>query len=105
MVTLSEIEAFFVVLLAICSAIVTVGGAINLIANWRKQSRVQRHDEEIKDHEKRIRSLEDKTKEQDSFIKVLCTSILALVSHEINGNSLDKLKDAQKELQDFLINK
>lgn len=105
MVTLSEIESFFVVLLAICSAIITVGGAINLIANWKKQSRVERHDKEIKDHEQRIRSLEDKTKEQDSFIKVLCTSILALVSHEINGNSLDKLKDAQKELQDFLINK
>lgn len=105
MITLSEVETFFVVLLAICSAIITVGGAINLIANWKKQSRVERHDGEIKDHERRIKVLEDKTKEQDSFIKVLCNSILALVSHEINGNSKDKLRDAQKELQDFLINK
>lgn len=105
MVNLNEIQTFFVVLIAIAGAITTIGGAINLLFNWKKQSRVNRHDEEIKDHEIRIRNLEDKTKEQDGFIKVLCNSILALVSHEINGNSLDKLKDAQKELQDFLINK
>lgn len=105
MISLTEIESFFVVVLAICSSIITIGGAINIILNWKKQSKVSRHDEEIRDHEKRIKYLEDKTKEQDGFIKVLCNSILALVSHEINGNSKDKLRDAQKELQDFLINK
>lgn len=105
MITLTEIEAFFVVVIAICGFITTIGGAINLIANWKKNSRVQRHDEALKDHEKRIRDLEDKTKEQDTFIKVLCNSILALVSHEINGNSIDKLKEAQKDLQNFLVNK
>lgn len=102
---MTDIQIFFVVLLAICSGITTIGGAINLLLNWRKQSRVQRHDEEIKDHEIRIRKLEETTQEQDGFIKVLCSSILALVSHEINGNSLDKLREAQKDLQDFLINK
>ena len=102
---MKDIEIFFIVLLAICSSITTIGGAINLIRNWKKESKVERHDEEIKDHEVRIRALENKTKEQDDFIKVLCNSILALVSHEINGNSLDKLREAQKDLQDFLINK
>lgn len=105
MIKLSELETFFVVLLAICGAVTTIGGAINLLFNWKKQSRVERHDGEIKDHERRIQKLEEKTDEQDGFIKVLCNSILALVSHEINGNSKDKLKGAQKELQDFLINR
>ena len=105
MITFSAVQTFFMVLLAISSALITFGGAINILSNWKKQSKVERHDGEIKDHEKRIQKLEEKTKEQDGFIKVLCNSILALVSHEINGNSLDKLKDAQKELQDFLINK
>ena len=105
MVSFNEVEIFFIVLLAICGALSTIGGAINLIRNWKKESKVERHDGEIRDHEIRIRNLEDKTKEQEGFIKVLCNSILALVSHEINGNSLDKLRDAQKELQDFLINK
>lgn len=103
--SMNEIQTFFIVLLAICGSITTIGGAINLLLNWKKQSKVERHDGEIKDHELRIRKLEDKTKEQDSFIKVLCNSILALVSHEINGNSKDKLENAQKELQDFLVNR
>ena len=105
MIKLNEVQSFYLVLMAICSTIITIGGAVNLLANWRKQSKVLRHDEEIKNHEQRIKALEDKTKEQDAFIKVLCNAILALVSHEINGNSKDKLKNAQKELQDFLINK
>lgn len=102
---MNEIQTFFVVLLAICGAITTLGGVINLFLNWHKQSRITRHDEVLKDHEIRIKDLEEKTKDQDGFIKVLCNSILALVSHEINGNSTEKLKDAQKELQDFLINR
>lgn len=105
MVSLNEIQTFFLVLLAICGAVTTIGGAINLIRNWKKESKVERHDGEIKDHEKRIQKLEEKTRDQDGFIKVLCNSILALVSHEINGNSTEKLRDAQKELQDFLINR
>lgn len=105
MVSLNEVQTFFIVLLAIASTITTLGGAINLLLNWKKQSKVTRHDEALQDHERRIRNLEEKTREQEGFIKVLCNSILALVSHEINGNSKDKLKDAQKELQDFLINR
>ena len=105
MMNFNDIKGFFIVVLGICSFIITVGGAINLILNWKKQSKVARHDEEIKNHEIRIRSLEEKNKEQEGFIKVLCNSILALVSHGINGDSTDKLKEAQKELQDFLINR
>lgn len=103
--TFKEIQTFFVVLLAICGAISVIGGALNIILNWRKESKITNHDKALKDHELRIRKLEDESEEQDSFIKVLCSSVLALVSHEINGNSIDKLKDAQKDLQDFLVNK
>ena len=102
---MNEIQTFFVVLLAICGAITTLGGVINLFLNWHKQSRITRHDEALKDHEIRIKDLEEKTRDQDGFIKVLCNSILALVSHEISGNSTEKLMDAQKELQDFLVNR
>lgn len=105
MTTLNQLQTFFIVVLAIASFITTIGGAINLLLNWRKQSKVIKHEEQIKDLLERVKALENKTSEQEGFIKVLCNSILALVSHEINGNSLDKLKDAQKELQDFLINR
>ena len=37
--------------------------------------------------------------------KVLCRGILALLSHEINGNSDDKLKASQTEITNYLIEK
>ncbi len=37
--------------------------------------------------------------------KVLCRGLLALLSHEINGNSDDKLKASQAEITDYLIDK
>ena len=37
--------------------------------------------------------------------KVLCQGIVALLSHEINGNSIDKLRQAQTDLTNYLINK
>lgn len=101
----NQIETFFIVLLALCGAISVVGGAINLLKNWKKESKLNAHDLTLKDHENRITKLEDNSIEQDSFTKVLCNSVLALVSHEINGNSKNKLLDAQKDLQNFLINK
>lgn len=103
--TFDSIKTFFVVLLALCGAISVIGGAINLIMNWKKESKITRHDKTLQDHETRIKKLENDSEGQESFTKVLCNSVLALVSHEINGNSHDKLEKAQEELQKFLINK
>lgn len=33
----------------------------------------------------------------------MCRGMLALLNHEITGNSIDKLKDAQADMTDFLI--
>lgn len=37
--------------------------------------------------------------------RVLCRGILALLSHEINGNSDDKLRASQQEITNYLIDK
>lgn len=37
--------------------------------------------------------------------KAICRGILALLSHEINGNSVEKLRSAQSDITDFLIEK
>lgn len=101
----SQIQSFFTVLMAILGTIITVGSVINLFVGWIKSSPSKKHTELLENHEKRIVNLESKTVEQDNFIKVLCNSILAIVSHEINGNSMDKLKKAKDDLEKFLINK
>ena len=41
----------------------------------------------------------------ESGNRVLCRGILALLSHELNGNSDDKMKASQQEIMDYLIDK
>lgn len=45
---------------------------------------------------KRIDSLEEGQ-------RAMCRGVLALLNHEITGNSVDKLKKAQDEMTDYLV--
>ena len=79
---------------------------------WYSETKINRNAEMLKDHEERISKVENtikdfetKLSERDSFSKVMCNVMLALLSHSINGNSIDKLKEAKEELEDYLINK
>lgn len=54
------------------------------------------HDECLK-HDKKV------IDEQQKLDRALCHSILALLSHSINGNSIDKLKKAEEDLKNYLV--
>ena len=92
---------FAIVALAILAFIVLVGNAIKTLKNWKKphddftewKSGV---DKKLSNDNERIRFIEDGN-------KVICRGILALLSHEINGNSNEKLVFSQKEITDYLI--
>lgn len=47
----------------------------------------------------------DQLSEIEEGNKVLCRGILALLSHEINGNSDDKLRASQVEITNYLIDR
>ena len=75
------------------------------LAVWSLVDRIKKHsqwkndvDDALSRGGKRVDSLEEGN-------RVVCRGILALLSHEINGNSVEKLKDAQAGITDFLINK
>lgn len=59
---------------------------------------IDSHTLAISEHRENIKAIETGN-------RVLCRGILALLSHEINGNSTDKLRDSQKEITDYLIDK
>ena len=105
MIDFKMIQIFFVVLMAVLGFIATLGGVINMFRNWKKESLITKHEEAITNHEQRLQKLEQGKTEQDEFIHILCKSQLALLKHSINGNSVDALKEAEKELEKFLINK
>lgn len=99
--TLPQVRDFVVVALAILAALVLIGNAIKTLKEWRKprvdmQTWQAGIDDKLDKDNKRIKALEDGN-------KVLCRGMLALLSHEINGNSVDKLTKAQEEISDYLI--
>ena len=63
------------------------------LEGWQRET-----DEKLKRDKERLDILEEGN-------KVICRGILALLSHEINGNSTDKLKASQSEITNYLIDR
>ena len=57
----------------------------------------------IDDHERRITSIETNLAEQKETDKLILKSLNAITNHMIDGNSVDKLKEARDELQRGII--
>lgn len=101
--SLVQIKDFAIVLLAIAGTIVLLGNVIKTIKGWKQphddfRDWRQSVDTRLKNDNDRLKSMEDGN-------KVICRGILALLSHEINGNSIDKLTASQTEITDYLIDR
>ena len=99
--TLTQIRDFVIVLLAILAFIVLVGNVVKTIKEWRKPGMSEAEwrrsvDDKLKKDNDRIKELEDGN-------KVICKALYAMLSHEVNGNSKDKLEKALSDLNDYLI--
>lgn len=102
-ISIAQLKDFAVVALAISGSIVLLGNLVKTIKEWRKPQTDLRNwqqsvDDRLKNDNERLNSMEDGN-------KVICRGILALLSHEINGNSIDKLKASQAEMTDYLIDR
>lgn len=99
-------------ILAVSGAISTVGGAIEKIA---KAVRVVKAPEEAQNGEiekvkVRLDKLEISLKKDEGKIeaskecnRVLTKGMLALLEHGINGNNIDQMRDAKKDVEAYLI--
>lgn len=96
-----DVRSFFIVVAAL---VVFMNGILGLaknikeiskpnaeMADWRKKT-----DQRLKEDDKRLNNLEEGN-------DALCKGMLAMLNHEITGNSIDKLKEAQQDLTEYLI--
>lgn len=102
-VTLEQLQSFLIVLLALGGLVVLIGNVVKTIKEWRKphgdlESWRLDVDNKLRNDNERLKSMEEGN-------KVVCRGILALLSHEINGNSIDKLKSSQTEMTNYLIDR
>lgn len=60
---------------------------------------------QIEDHTAKLSMQKHQIDEIEEGQRVMCRGVLAILSHMINGNSSDALKESQKEITDYLITK
>lgn len=106
------IGQIFLVILAVAGLIVSIGGATSVLKRWWTNSKGMKNQEQINKLDKRVENVEFKTtvlethqKENEEFTKIMCNSMLALLNHSITGSSTEKLKEAEEEIKQYLINK
>lgn len=101
--TLTQVRDFLIVLLAIMAFIVLLGNVIKVIREWSSPAMSEAEwrrgvDTSLEDSKERIDTLE-------AGNRVICKALIAIMSHEINGNSIDKLQKAMSDLNEYLIDK
>lgn len=95
------------IFLAMCGAVITIGGAWAVIKNSRdkaKEPDMQR-DETLKRHGEMLDNDNKRLKELEDGYKVFLQSMLALMSHEIDGNHTEQLRKAKEDLEKYLISR
>lgn len=102
-ITLEEIRDFVIVLLAILAFVVLLGNVIRTVREWRKPGMDTNEwrrgvDIKLEKDNARIKTLEDGN-------KAICKALMAILSHEINGESKGELQKAYSDLNDYLINR
>lgn len=91
--------------LAICGGISIIAGGVAVIYNLFKKAKQPdtERDETLKKHTQMLDNDNKRLKELEESNKIMMQSMLALMSHSIDGNHIEDLKQARDDLQKYLI--
>ena len=94
------------------AGIITLGGAGAIFValyRWARKPDINRdeklkgHDEKLDNDNRRLNDLEKKQAETEEALQILMQSMLALMTHSIDGNHTDELKKARDDMHEYLI--
>ena len=91
--------------LAMCGSFATVAGAVAIIYNIHQKAKQPdtERDEALSKHQEMLDNDNKRLKELEESNKIIMQSMLAIMSHEIDGNHVEDLKQARDDLQKYLI--
>lgn len=106
-------------ILFLLGIVVTVGAVEVVISRWRNPSKKLREDVKNKVDKSDFDRLSDKVDKLSNYQAIdhkelktvelgnekICKGILAIMDHELTGNSVEKLRKTKDEIQDYLIEK
>lgn len=93
LIVLAALAAFALLILNIGDKVRARQQPSKDLEQWQRET-----DTKLAADKKRLDALEDGN-------KVILRGINAIISHEINGNSTDKLKQSQQEIMNYLIDR
>ena len=71
----------------------------------RKDAPVNTLEGTVKEHEERLKRDHERLNELEDSNRIILRALMAMLSHEINGNSDEKLAASYEEIQKYLIEK
>lgn len=97
-------------LLWFLGAIGVIGGATAVIARWlapfrKLKTEVETLKTEVAECKRFQKNDHTELGKLEQGIEKICKCTLAITDHELTGNSVDKLRAAKDEMQDYLIQK
>lgn len=110
----SEILGAIEATIRICTAITLIASVTSIITTLIGRARApeKKQDERLLALEERMTKAEERLihdaelfDEREKGNKIMLQSLLALMRHAIDGNNVDTLKNAARELDDYLVKK
>lgn len=101
-------------LLAMAAAIITIASAATILINLvsklkepetKQNDRISQCENRLNKMDVILEKFQGYFSNDDRRNKITQTALLALLKHSINGNDTKALKDAEKNLEEYLINK
>ena len=105
--TFGAIMIFLAVLLLFVDVYIKISTAIKTYREEknRKERPVTTLEEQVKTHEEKLKNDHERLKELEDGNRIMMRAMMAILSHDINGNSTDSLKKSLEEIQKYLIDK
>ena len=106
-ITFGQLAGLAALVLVLVGAYNTVMGAVK---NYREEKKrkdapVNTLEDTVKKHDERLAKDHERLNDLENSNRIILRALMAMLSHEINGNSDDKLKDSFDEIQKYLIQK
>lgn len=106
-ITFGQLAGLAALVLVLVGAYNTIMGAVK---NYREEKKrkdapVNTLEETVKKHDERLARDHERLNDLEDSNRIILRALMAMLSHEINGNSDDKLKDSFDEIQKYLIQK
>ena len=109
--TPSQLVAFIGSIAGVCAGLATITGfVVALVKRWKapeveQNARIEALEKKVEELEKRLGDGNNRFERIEETNIAILSTLRALLKHAINGNDIKALKEADKELDNFLITK